>query len=97
MILFCPTLQTVKIILFDKKLKLFSYGKFNIISFYQKDHGPRDSSSLKDWVVDNLKKSQDIYQFIGGHYAADVNGNVYKKNLLVGNYNNFTNTHSMQS
>ena len=37
----------------DKNLKLFSYNKFNIISFYQKDHGPRDSSSLKDWVVDN--------------------------------------------
>ena len=30
----------------DKNLKLFSYNKFNIISFYQKDHGPRDSSSL---------------------------------------------------
>ena len=41
----------------DKNLKLFSYNKFNIISFYQKDHGPRDSSSLKDWVVDNLKKN----------------------------------------
>ena len=42
----------------DENLKLFSYNKFNIISFYQKDHGPRDGSSLKDWVVDNLKKKQ---------------------------------------
>ena len=43
--------------LLNKKLKLFSYNKFNIISFYNKDHGPRDSSSLKNWVEDNLKKN----------------------------------------
>ena len=41
----------------DKDLKLFSYNKFNIISFYNKDHGPRDGNSLKNWVVDNLKKN----------------------------------------
>jgi len=43
--------------LLDKSLKLFSYNKFNIISFYNKDHGPRDGSSLKNWVLDNLKKN----------------------------------------
>ena len=42
--------------LLDKSLKLFSYNKFNIISFYNKDHGPRDGSSLKKWVLYNLKK-----------------------------------------
>jgi uncharacterized protein len=41
----------------DKKLKLFSYNKFNIISFYNKDHGPRDSSSLKNWVINNLERN----------------------------------------
>ena len=41
----------------DKNLKLFSYNKFNIISFYDKDHGSRDGSSLKTWVIDNLKKN----------------------------------------
>ena len=41
----------------DKNLKLFSYNKFNIISFYNKDHGPRDGSSLKNWVIYNLKKN----------------------------------------
>jgi uncharacterized protein len=41
----------------DKNLKLFSYNKFNIISFYNKDHGPRDGSSLKNWVIDNLKRN----------------------------------------
>jgi len=44
--------------LLDKNLKLFSYNKFNIISFYNKDHGPRDGSSLKNWVIDNLEKNQ---------------------------------------
>ncbi|MDA9687594.1 DUF1365 domain-containing protein [Candidatus Pelagibacter sp.] len=41
----------------DKNLKLFSYNKFNIVSFYNKDHGPRDGSSLKNWVIYNLKKN----------------------------------------
>tara|TARA_B110000495_G_scaffold138600_1_gene121644 strand:- start:116 stop:883 length:768 start_codon:yes stop_codon:yes gene_type:complete len=44
--------------LLDKNLKLFSYNKFNIISFYNKDHGPRDGSSLKNWIIDNLEKNQ---------------------------------------
>jgi uncharacterized protein len=43
--------------LMSKNLKLFSYNKFNIVSFYNKDHGPRDGSSLKNWVIDNLKKN----------------------------------------
>ena len=42
--------------LIDKKLKIFSFNKFNIISFYNSDHGRRDGSSLKKWVIDNLKK-----------------------------------------
>ena len=33
--------------LLDKKLKIFSYNKFNIISFYDKDHGARDGSPIK--------------------------------------------------
>ena len=40
-----------------KELKLFSYNKFNIISFFNKDHGPRDGSSLQGWVIENLKKN----------------------------------------
>jgi DUF1365 family protein len=43
--------------LLDKTLKLFSYDKFNIISFFNKDHGPRDGSSLKNWVIIHLKKN----------------------------------------
>ncbi len=41
----------------EKNLKLFSYNKFNILSFYSKDHGPRDGSPLKDWVINNLEKN----------------------------------------
>ena len=41
----------------DKNLKLFSYNRFNLISFFNKDHGPRDGSSLKNWVIENLKKN----------------------------------------
>ena len=43
--------------LLDKNLKIFSYNKFNIISFYDRDHGARDGSSIKEWVIDNLKKN----------------------------------------
>jgi uncharacterized protein len=43
--------------LLNKKLKIFSYNKFNIVSFYDKDHGARDGSSIKSWVIDNLKKN----------------------------------------
>ena len=43
--------------LLHKTLRLFSYNKFNIISFFNKDHGPRDGSCLKNWVINNLKKN----------------------------------------
>jgi len=43
--------------LLDKELKIFSYNKFNIISFYDKDHGARDGSSIENWVKNNLKKN----------------------------------------
>ena len=43
--------------LLQKTLKIFSYNKFNIISFFNKDHGPRDGSSLKNWVTVHLKKN----------------------------------------
>ena len=42
----------------EKKIKFFSYNKFNILSFYNVDHGPRDGSSLIDWVKKNLRDAQ---------------------------------------
>jgi len=41
----------------DKKIKFFSYNHFNLISFFEKDHGNRDGSSLIDWVKRNLDKN----------------------------------------
>ena len=40
----------------DKNISIFSLNKFNIFSFYNRDHGVRDGSSLKDWVLKNTKK-----------------------------------------
>jgi len=40
----------------DKKIPFFSYNKFNILSFFDKDHGYRDGSSIKDWLIHVLKK-----------------------------------------
>ena len=37
-----------------KKIQFFSYNKFNILSFYDEDHGPRDGSSLVNWVKTTL-------------------------------------------
>ena len=37
--------------LIQNKIKIFSYNKFNIISFFDIDHGPRDGSSLKKWIL----------------------------------------------
>ena len=38
----------------EKKINFFSYNKFNILSFYDADHGPRDGSSLIKWVKNTL-------------------------------------------
>ena len=44
--------------LLHKNLKIFSHNRFNIISFYDADHGPRDGTSVKKWVIKNLKDNQ---------------------------------------
>ena len=40
----------------DKTIEIFSHNKFNIFSFYDKDHGNRDGSCLKKWVLTNIAK-----------------------------------------
>jgi DUF1365 family protein len=40
----------------DKNISIFSLNKFNIFSFYTKDHGERDGSSIKEWVLKTVKK-----------------------------------------
>ena len=38
----------------NERLKFFSLNRFNLISFFEKDHGDRDGSSLFNWVKLNL-------------------------------------------
>ena len=40
----------------EKKISLFSLNKFNLFSFYNKDHGNRDGSDIKNWDKSNLNK-----------------------------------------
>ena len=39
-----------------KKIGIFSFNRFNVFSFYNKDHGSRDGNDLTEWVKINLKK-----------------------------------------
>ena len=41
-----------------KKINFFSYNRFNILSFYDVDHGPRDGSSLVNWVKNVLSDAK---------------------------------------
>ena len=55
---FSILLDISEIDVLNKYLKIFSYNKFNIMSFYDSDHGPRDGTSIKEWVIKNLKENQ---------------------------------------
>ena len=46
----------------SNKITVFSYNKFNIFSFYEKDHGYRDGRSLRKYVEDFLKKNDIIFK-----------------------------------
>ena len=48
----------------NKKISFFSLNRFNLISFYERDHGARDGSSLADWVKQNLKANNIITENI---------------------------------
>ena len=42
----------------NKNISFFSYNRFNLISFFDKDHGDRDGKSLIEWVKKNLKANK---------------------------------------
>ena len=48
----------------EKKINFFSHNSFNLISFFDKDHGERDGSSLIDWVKKNLKENNILFEDI---------------------------------
>ena len=43
--------------------KIFSINKFNLFSFYEKDYGPKDGSSIENWAW-NILKNQQILKFL---------------------------------
>ena len=48
----------------NNNLNLFSYNRFNLISFFDKDHGNRDGGNIKEWVRKNLiKKNIKFHNF----------------------------------
>ena len=47
-------LSEIKLI--SKKILFFSYNRFNLISFFDKDHGDRNGSNLSEWVIKNIKQ-----------------------------------------
>ena len=51
-----------EIIEINKNLNFFSYNKFNLISFFDIDHGDRDGSNVKEWVKENLIKKNIKFQ-----------------------------------
>ena len=53
----------------QKENLIFSYNRFNIFSFYNKDHGNRDGKPLKNWALENLQKY-------------NIEGNINKIKLL---------------
>ena len=48
----------------DKEINFFSYNRFNLISFFDKDHGERDGTSLIEWVKKNLRENKIITEKI---------------------------------
>ena len=42
----------------ERKIKFFSYNKFNILSFYNVDHGARNGSCLTKWAKKILAESR---------------------------------------
>ena len=38
----------------DRRLRLFSHNRRNVLSFMDRDHGPRDGSALRPWIERRL-------------------------------------------
>ena len=51
-----------ELIALTKKIKIFSYNKFNIFSYNEKDHGYRDGRSLREFVEKNLFENKFFFE-----------------------------------
>ena len=90
----------------DKTITFFSYNKFNLISFYEKDHGNRDHSSLLEWIKKNLneetlvvyKNAYEIEMYIntttgfegGGDISSKFGLEIQDELILIVNKERFT-------
>ena len=45
--------------------RLFSYNRFNLFSFYDRDHGARDGSKLRPWVEKHLADAGLVHDRYG--------------------------------
>ena len=52
----------------DKNLNLFSFNKFNIFSFYEKDHGLKNGTPVKDWILEVISKSDIDIAYVTQEY-----------------------------
>ncbi len=41
----------------DRRLKLFSHNRWNLFSFYDRDHGDHSGRPLRQWVDDQLRRA----------------------------------------
>ena len=53
--IFCMFIDHDELITIAKKIKIFSYNKFNIFSYFEKDHGYRDGRPIREFVEDFLQ------------------------------------------
>jgi len=51
-----------ELITLTKKIKIFSYNKFNIFSYNEKDHGYRDGRSLREFVEKHLVENNFFFE-----------------------------------
>ncbi len=40
-----------------RRLRLFSHNRWNLFSFHDRDHGPRDGRPLRPWIEQELRKA----------------------------------------
>lgn len=52
---FCLLLDLDQLVETCRGLRLLSYNSLNVFSFFDRDHGPRDGTALRPWVVARLR------------------------------------------
>ena len=66
-------------------MRLLSFNKFNLFSFYDKDHGPMNCKDIDIWIRTLIKKNNNGYKF----YLIDLNRMRFKSLTLKERLKNF--------